>query len=109
MGRWRANEGGGYLSRYESITLPVGNGSDFPRHLKFKYVNWRGDDHEYVIEVEAVAYGKYDSAGADRGNPENWVIHGMVITRDGSSRPDMGPTRRRTFLLNKIRNPEEVA
>jgi len=97
------------LSRYEDVTLPVGNGSDFPRHLKFRYVNWRGDDHEYVIEVEAVAFGKYDSAGAGPTvHTGNWVIHGAVLTRDGDTRPDLGNNRRRTFLISKIRNPEEV-
>lgn len=74
--------------------------------LEFDYNNWRGDDHSYVIKVESIEFGPYDKGG---GTPRprdqwSWVVHGDVITRDGEERSDMGPTRRRTFLLSDIKN-----
>lgn len=63
--------------------------------LKFRYVNWRGNDHEYVIEPEPVLT-------LDRHNDEEgpfWQIHGDVVTRDGDTRTEMMPTRRRSFKL----------
>lgn len=85
------------------IVLPV---PTYTNKIKFKYTNWKGDDHEYVIQVESVEYGHYDGSGIN-ADVRNWVLHGDVITRDGDSRDDMG-TRRRTFLIEKIRDPEEI-
>lgn len=79
--------------------------------LKFRYNNWRGDDHEYVIDVESVEFGPYDKGGGTPRPREQWawVIHGDVVSRDGDTRPDMGPTRRRTFLITDIEELERVA
>lgn len=76
--------------------------------IKFTYVNWRGDEHEYVIKLESLEYGHYGEHGSTGSVGEmNWVLHGHVVTRDGDPRPDMG-TRRRTFLLNKIQDPRDA-
>ena len=75
--------------------------------LRFRYKNWKGNDHEYVIEPEKIEFGHYSAMGAAMGET-NWVLHGMVVTRDGDLRPDMEPSRRRTFLLTQIREPEEI-
>lgn len=76
--------------------------------LRFRYKNWKGNDHEYVIDPEKIEYGRYSAQGAAIDDETNWVLHGFVVTRDGDLRPDMGPTRRRTFLLCQIRDLEEV-
>lgn len=77
--------------------------------VEFDYVNWKGVLHHYVVTVESFEFGPYDRGG---GTPRprdqwQWVMHGEVITRDDDSRPDMGPTRRRTFILSEIKNIEK--
>lgn len=71
--------------------------------LKFRYVNWRGDDHEYVIEKPEL-----HPTHKARGDGTYWMISGQVVTRDGADRPEMGDSRRRTFELVKMREIEEV-
>lgn len=73
-----------------------------PPHWRFRYTNWKGSDYEYRIVVEGIEFGPYDASGATSNEP-GWALHGWVITRDGDARPEMG-TRRRTFLLNGIRD-----
>jgi hypothetical protein len=70
--------------------------------LKFRYTNWRGEDHEYVIEP------RLGDRAAITHREGHWCLSGMVVTRDGDPRPDMDPTRRRTFVLVGIRDLEEV-
>lgn len=72
--------------------------------VSFDYVNWRGDEHRYQVVVESIELGPYDESGMHRAADTNWVMHGSVLTRDQDPRPDMGPTRRRTFLLNNVAN-----
>lgn len=72
--------------------------------LEFDYVNWRGDDHHYVIEPEGLTWEEYPGDVS----PEGWFVHGMVVTRDGDPRKDMGPARRRSFRLVKMKNLMEV-
>lgn len=67
---------------------------------RFWYVNWRGDDHEYVISVEGIELTSTPSEYA------GWTVHGDVLYRDGQARDD---TPRRSFLLEKIRDLEVVA
>lgn len=78
-------------------------------NVRFRYVNWHGNEHVYEIVVEGVEFGAYDEKGnSPRDRAEwRWVLHGRVIMRDDSSRPEMGPTRRRTFILDKIKDLEE--
>ncbi len=72
---------------------------------RFRYTNWRGTEHEYVIDVEGVEaprdFGTYtgEKATGDRV----WVVHGDVVTRDGDPRKSV-VTRRRTFKLDELRN-----
>lgn len=73
--------------------------SEKSHYLKFKYTNWRGDDHEYVIAPEGVSYGTPD---------QRWYLNGELILRDGDPREDMGPTRRRSFVIEDIRDPEKI-
>lgn len=76
--------------------------------LRFTYTNWRGVDHEYVIEPLSIEFGPYDQGGVNDGREQHWVMHGDVVTRDDDPRPEMGPTRRRTFIITGMRHVEEV-
>lgn len=92
---------------------------EFPRHrpakeirpfIEFDYVNWRGEDHHYLVEVEGVECGPYDAGGthaAHSPDDVHWVMNGIVVTRDGEVR-ETQDNGRRTFLLGKIRNIGEV-
>jgi hypothetical protein len=75
--------------------------------IKFRYTNWRGVEHIYVIQPESIEFGPYDNDGRKEGGLKHWVLHGNVVTRDGDPRPEMNP-RRRTFLLVDIFDMEEV-
>lgn len=69
------------------------------QRLKFQYLNWRGNEHKYVVDVEELTWGA----------PENrWYLSGQVVTRDGDSREEMGPNRRRSFHVEKVLHPEVV-
>src|SRR6188768_2909068 len=70
--------------------------------VEFEYVNWRGNQYTYVVDVEAISIagqdpGGYSSDPAD----QQFILHGDVVTRDGDTRPEMG-TRRRSFMIQKI-------
>lgn len=72
--------------------------------ITFQYVNWRGVNCKYVVEPESVEYGHYGDFGSTGSiGEQNWVMHGFVVTRNDDPRKDMG-TRRRTFLLAKMKN-----
>lgn len=73
-----------------------------PPQLKFEYTNWRDECHEYVIEVDP----RPDKRLTHRDG--KWWLNGDVVTRDGDGRSEMGPTRRRSFELTKMRNIEGV-
>lgn len=77
--------------------------------LQFKYVNWRDHLHEYVIQPESVTWSTVGNPveGA-RGERDAWMLHGWVITRDGDPRPEMDPSRRRSFELAKLQEVAEV-
>lgn len=86
------------------------DGESKPANLKFTYVNWREEEHVYVVIPEKLELGPYHPHGID-SRPEAtyvWALHGNVVTRDGDTRPTMG-TRRRTFILEGIREPEWMA
>jgi hypothetical protein len=72
--------------------------------LKFKYVNWRGEDHEYLLKPEP------ESLTVHANKQSHWTISGRVIERDGKPHPHSdGIVRvRRTFELHKIRNLQEI-
>lgn len=73
--------------------------------LSFAYRNHRGDWHQYAIEVEGIEFtdrtGQHDDVA-------RWMLHGMVVTRDGDARPEMGDNRRRSFILTQIIGMAEV-
>ncbi len=76
--------------------------------VQFRYTNWRGDEYEYVVEVESFQFGRFQKSGIGREpDPRVWVLHGQVITRDGNERPEMNP-RRRTFLLDDVKDLEVI-
>lgn len=89
-------------------SIRVGAGGH--RTIEFDYVNWRGDDHRYVITVESFEFRPYlDSHQPDPAGTPQWVVHGHVITRDGDTRPELAGhpgNRRRTFLMSIMRNVE---
>jgi hypothetical protein len=78
--------------------------------VEFDYTNWHQEDHHYVVDCESIEFGPYHAGGLDQspGAKAVWVLNGNVVTRDGDRRDGMGPTRRRTFILNDIRNPALV-
>jgi hypothetical protein len=69
-----------------------------PNPVRFKYVNWKGILHTYLVKPEIIEYGEYTEQGKSFDGERNWVLHGTMIERDGASR-DVG---RRTFVLSKM-------
>lgn len=91
----------------ESVKLGLNDGL---ATLEFGYVNWRDEFHQYVVDVESFEFGEYGPQGKTGRDVEpRWVMNAHVVTRDGDSREDMGPTRRRTFLMEKMTDVERVA
>ena len=87
------------------MIFPASGPGSFPR-LKFRYWNWQGEDHEYVIIPESVEVGSYDISGKHgRARPLNVVLHGAVVTKDSRDRRDRG-NQRRTFIVAKMREIE---
>jgi hypothetical protein len=81
--------------------------------LKFRYVNWRGDDHEYVIIPSHRGVksppGFHASPTSMSHDTNHLMLSGDVVTRDGDPRPDMDATgRRRSFVIVNMREIEEV-
>jgi hypothetical protein len=74
-----------------------------PSLVKFRYQNWHGDTHWYVVKPESIEFGV--PGDPHSGNEREWLFHGETVTRDGDTRPDMG-ARRRTFLLYGIERLE---
>lgn len=72
--------------------------------LKFTYVNWKGKEYEYVVEVEGFTFSDYPPGEP----PKRWQMHGILITRDGDPRKELPDHPRRSFLVTKMRNMEEV-
>lgn len=71
--------------------------------IRFTYTNWNDEEHEYVIFPESLELGPFTKEGREPFAKPTWVIHGQVYTRDGDARPEMGSARRRTFLLDGMR------
>ena len=82
------------------------NGRINRTQLEFQYLNYHGRNHVYLIEVEGMDFKlgvRTESAIEDA-----WYINGNVVTRDGDTRPEMGPTRRRSFRLDRMHSIREV-
>jgi hypothetical protein len=77
--------------------------------LRFRYVNWKGVDYEYVVDPEGFQFGPFEKGGINSlPDAEHvWVMHGHVVTRNGDPREDL-QTRRRTFILADMRGIGEV-
>lgn len=83
--------------------------------IQFRYINWRGEEHIYVIDVESIEFAPYGPATDVDDIKPQWVMNGHVVTRDGKPR---GPTHhdrnkerqanRRTFLIEKMEDVVEV-
>lgn len=101
----------GSMERKAILHLEPHDGDDsYTQRLAFDYVNWRNEHHRYVVEVEDLEFVEIGEHGhkfadADTTVRWQWALNTRVITRDGDPRPEMGPTRRRTFLFDKIINP----
>jgi hypothetical protein len=71
----------------------------------FRYKNWKGVDHTYVIRVESI---ELSARGARiDGVPLEgacWQVHGRCLKRDGQYREGQP---RRSFLLAGIRDLRE--
>lgn len=72
--------------------------------LWFRYVNHRGDDHEYVVIPTGAGHSRAD------GNEARCVLRGLVVNRDGSEHPaQIGSNLpARSFLLTDIKMIGEV-
>jgi hypothetical protein len=69
--------------------------------LKFKYINHRGEDHEYILEpTDFLFIGIFSSKNPER---EGWSIIGKVIKRDDQYRGVI-----RSFAITKMRDIEEL-
>lgn len=78
--------------------------------IRFRYRNWRDEDHLYEVDVESFQFGPWHKGGLIPNAPKEahvWVLHGHVVTRDGMVRVNPGGTRR-TFILSDIRDLEIV-
>jgi hypothetical protein len=64
-----------------------------PLLIRFGYKNWRGDEHVYIVLVESIEFGRYDSEDKPR-----WNLHADVGERSGERKPQ----HRRTFLIDNI-------
>lgn len=71
--------------------------------LKFKYINHKGDDHEYVIEPTGVEFFAPSDPYAG-SYAEHWVLSGNTLERDGKARM----VGRRSFKLTELRDVEQV-
>jgi hypothetical protein len=76
--------------------------------VRFRYVNWRNEDHLYEVDVESFQFGPYAKGGFDPGAPHVWVMNAHVVKRDDTIRVNPGGTRR-TFLVSDIRDLEIVS
>lgn len=65
--------------------------SQIPTALEFRYLNHRDEWHLYVIRPTSYTYRE-----------DTWYLNGIVVTRDGDERPEMGPSRRRSFEFSKL-------
>lgn len=77
-----------------------------PRQVEFTYCNWKGRNGHYVVQLEPGSLKFEPIAHLD--GEEHWTISGDIITRDGDPRPEMGPTRRRTFIIDRISSTIKV-
>lgn len=69
--------------------------------LLFKYKNWHGDDHEYLVIPDDISVGVTDY---DRGE---LVLNAIFLNRDGDVREDV-IERRRTFVVKDISELRKV-
>lgn len=72
--------------------------------LQFRYTNWRGEEHLYLVEPQAISFVK---AASDDGPA--WYLHALCLQRDGESRrghADQFP--RRSFKLKDLESVNEV-
>lgn len=69
---------------------------------EFEYRNWRGELHTYLIQPELeMEFCEIGTSGRWA-----WVLHGIVIQRDGKPRSDGQPRRSFEFVI--IKNLREV-
>lgn len=65
------------------------------KKLRFRYVNWKNDEHEYLVTPEDIVFGDYPP-----GEHEfHWFMNALVHEKDGSRR---SKPLRRSFLLSKL-------
>lgn len=105
--------------RLIAVVGALGPSANAPRTriLKFRYVNWRGVDHEYVVNfghpdtdctLELTEMGDPENEGQDTERSVHLLLSGCVISRDDDPRPDMDHVRRRSFIVSRMRNIEPV-
>lgn len=81
-----------------SLRLDAEDQRPAPTLLVFDYINWRGEQHQYAMQVESISFGSPDA---------RWYLNGWLVTRDGDPRPEMEGNRRRSFLLTDVSNLRE--
>lgn len=73
--------------------------------LNFDYVNWRGEDHNYVVDFAAG-----HNPGITQGSGDRVTLSGQVLLRDDKVRTELIGTvhataaPRRSFDIEKMRN-----
>jgi hypothetical protein len=75
--------------------------------LQFKYRNWRGDKHTYLVLPEPLlTFAKHgDGSGEGLNDDPTWQLHGLVVERDGEPHPgaEAGFYLRRSFKVGDLR------
>lgn len=73
--------------------------------LRFKYTNWRGHEHDYLVEPQTLVYQWVEVADSTTVPSEpHWIVNARMISRDGEPRR----VGTRSFILANMRDIEEV-
>lgn len=73
------------------------------KKLSFRYENWRGGEHLYVVIPESIQFREIETSYYSRSLELHWVLHAFVFSRDGKLRRG-----RRSFILSNLKEITEV-
>lgn len=75
------------------------------RFLRFRYTNWNGEDHEYIVRPTRADLQTLQNAQEDGPVP---CLHANILLRDGDPRYEMLGSRRRSFRIASMTELEEI-